>query len=92
MTAPATHKVLNNLALAVSAQGLIEALRLGHSGGLSTEQILSALDRSMLLAFKDFHGADILAGSFGDTRFSAHLMAKDTRLMIHTSRDPLPAR
>jgi 3-hydroxyisobutyrate dehydrogenase len=33
----------------------------------------------------------VRSGSYDDTQFSADLMAKDTRLMVHSSDLPLPA-
>jgi len=87
----ATDKLVNNLSLAVAMQGFVEALRLGHSGGLSTEQVVTALDKSMLSAIKDLKGASVRSADFSDTQFSASLLAKDTNLMVHTSRHPLPA-
>jgi 3-hydroxyisobutyrate dehydrogenase len=87
----ATDKLVNNLGLAVAMQGFVEALRLGHSGGLSTEQVVAAMDRSMLSPIKDLKGANVRSGDFSDTQFSADLLVKDAQLMMHTSRLPLPA-
>jgi 3-hydroxyisobutyrate dehydrogenase len=87
----ATAKLVANLTVAVAMQGLVEALRLGHSGGLSTNDVLGVLDRSMLAGIKNLKEANITAASFDDTQFSANLLCKDTRLMLHTSRYPLPA-
>ncbi|BBE21923.1 hypothetical protein MN0502_08060 [Arthrobacter sp. MN05-02] len=36
-------------------------------------------------------GPVITAGTFGDTQFSADLLAKDARLMLRSTPDPLPA-
>jgi 3-hydroxyisobutyrate dehydrogenase len=87
----ATDKLVNNLSLAVAMQGFVEALRIGHSGGLSTEQIVAALDHSMLSAIKDLKGASVRSDDFSDTQFSASLLLKDADLMVHTSRHALPA-
>jgi 3-hydroxyisobutyrate dehydrogenase len=87
----ATAKLVANLTVAVAMQGLVEALRLGHSGGLSTNDVLGVLDRSMLAGIKSLKEANITAASFDDTQFSANLLCKDTRLMLHTSQHPLPA-
>jgi 3-hydroxyisobutyrate dehydrogenase len=66
-------------------------LRLGHSGGLSTEQVVAALDKSMLSSIKDLKGVSVRSADFSDTQFSANLLVKDAGLMVHTSRQPLPA-
>jgi 3-hydroxyisobutyrate dehydrogenase len=87
----AAAKLVANLSVAVTMQGLVEALRLGHAGGLGTEDVLGVLDHSMLAGIKSLKDGNIRAASFEDTQFSANLLAKDTRLMIQTSRDPLPA-
>ena len=87
----AADKLVNNLTVAVAIQGIVEALRLGHSGGLTSEEVFSALDKSMLSAAKDLKLGVFRDGTFGDTQFSAGLLAKDSRLIVHTSRDPLPA-
>lgn len=87
----ATAKLVANLSLAVAMQGFVEALRLGRSGGLSTDEVLEALDKTTLSAIKDVKGNNVRTGSYGDTQFSASLLAKDARLMLHTSELPLPA-
>jgi 3-hydroxyisobutyrate dehydrogenase len=87
----ATAKLIANLALAVSMQGLLEALRLGHGGGLSSTQVLEALDHTMLSGITEMKGRLVLDGDFDDTQFSAALLRKDTRLMLDTSSAPLPA-
>jgi 3-hydroxyisobutyrate dehydrogenase len=87
----ATDKLVNNLSLAVAMQGFVEALRLGHSGGLSTEQVIAALDKSMLSPIKDLKGTNVRSADFSETQFSADLLVKDSGLMVSTSRDPLPA-
>ncbi|HEV7566584.1 MAG TPA: NAD(P)-dependent oxidoreductase [Microbacteriaceae bacterium] len=88
----ATGKLVANLALAISMQGLVEALRLGHSGGMTTDEVLTTLlDKTTLATIATFKGDVIRNGSFDETQFSANLLNKDARLMIHTSTDPLPA-
>jgi len=87
----AADKLVNNLTIAVAMQGIVEALRLGRAGGLTSEQVLAALDKSALSAIKDIKLATLRDGTYSDTQFSAALLAKDSRLMVHTSRDPLPA-
>lgn len=87
----ATAKLVANLAVAVSMQGLIEALRLGHAGGLTTEEVVTGLDKTPLAAITAIKSSTIRAGSFADTQFSANALAKDTRLMLDTSPAALPA-
>jgi 3-hydroxyisobutyrate dehydrogenase len=87
----AAAKLVGNLAVSVAMQGLVEALRLGHSGNLTTEEILVALDKTFLSAIKDLKGENVRTGRFDDTWFSADLLTKDVRLMLDTSRYPLPA-
>jgi 3-hydroxyisobutyrate dehydrogenase len=87
----AVAKLIANLTLAVGMQGIVEALRLGHSGDLGTAEILSALDLTMFAALAKVKGPVILERDFADTQFSADLLAKDTRLMMRTSDSALPA-
>jgi 3-hydroxyisobutyrate dehydrogenase len=87
----ACAKLVANLALAVSMQGFVEALRLGHSSELTTDQVTQVLDITALSAIKGAKGENVRTGEFGQTQFSASALAKDTRLMVHTSRHPLPA-
>jgi 3-hydroxyisobutyrate dehydrogenase len=87
----AVAKLIANLTVALSMQGLVEALRLGHSNDLGTEEILSTLDLTLFAGIKALKGSVITAGTFADTQFSADLLAKDLRLMLHSSQYPLPA-
>lgn len=81
----ATGKLLANLALAISAQGLREALALGEAAGASAEETLEMLDSTGLAFIAGMKGAFVrgertTAG--GD--FTADAIAKDARLMIDT--------
>ncbi len=87
----ATAKLVANLTVGVAMQAFVEALRLGHAGGLSTEEVITALDRTTLSVIKDLKGETVLNERFADTQFSANLLHKDTRLMLRTSLTPLPA-
>jgi 3-hydroxyisobutyrate dehydrogenase len=87
----ATAKLVANLTLGVAMQAFVEALRLGHSGGLSTEEVLGALDGTALATIRAVKGDVVLDERFADTQFSASLLHKDARLMLRTSRTPLPA-
>jgi 3-hydroxyisobutyrate dehydrogenase len=87
----ATGKLLANLALGVSLQGLVEALRLGKANGLDAAAVLDLLQGTGLGAIAGMKGAVITAGTFEDTQFSADLLAKDARLILRSTPDPLPA-
>jgi 3-hydroxyisobutyrate dehydrogenase len=89
--AAATGKLIANLALGVSLQGLVEALRLGAANDLGTDEVLSMLDKTALGWVASFKGDMIRGGGFADTQFSADLLAKDARLMVNASSTPLPA-
>jgi 3-hydroxyisobutyrate dehydrogenase len=89
--AAATGKLIANLALGVSLQGLVEALRLGAANDLGTDEVLSMLDKTALGWVASFKGDMISGGGFADTQFSADLLAKDARLMVNASSTPLPA-
>jgi 3-hydroxyisobutyrate dehydrogenase len=87
----ATGKLIANLALAISAEALIESLRLGAAGGLEPQEVLDTLGITTIAPIAAMKGETIVGGKFDDTQFSAALLAKDTRLMLATSTEPLPA-
>lgn len=87
----ATGKLLANLALGVSLQGLVEALRLGRANGLDAGAVLDLLKGTSLGVIAGMKGAVITEGTFEDTQFSADLLAKDARLILRSTPDPLPA-
>jgi len=87
----ATGKLLANLALGVTLQGLVEALRLGRANGLDAAAVLDLLQGTGLAAIAGMKGPVITGGTFTDTQFSADLLAKDVRLMLRSTPDPLPA-
>lgn len=87
----ATGKLLANLALGVTLQGLVEALRLGKANGLDAHAVLGLLAGTGLGAIAGMKGAVITDGTFEDTQFSADLLAKDARLILRSTPDPLPA-
>lgn len=81
----ATGKLLANLALAISAQGLREALALGEAAGASAEETLGMLDSTGLAFIAGMKGAFVRGERTtegGD--FTADAIAKDARLMIDT--------
>ena len=88
----ATGKLVANLALAVGIQGLTEALRVGHGGGLTPQEVIERCrDNTALMVIANAKGDTVLNGRFDDTQFSVDALAKDARLMIETSAAPLPA-
>ncbi|MGO2877329.1 MAG: NAD(P)-dependent oxidoreductase, partial [Corynebacterium casei] len=56
----ATGKLLANLALSVTAQGVLEALNLGESEGLAQEEVLKMLDITGLAFMKNMKAPFIL--------------------------------
>ena len=87
----ATAKLLANLALAVTAQGVAEAIRLGASQGLGAERVLDLLNSTALGWMANFKRDFTLGADTAAAQFSTNAIAKDVRLMLHTSADPLPA-
>lgn len=87
----AAAKLLANLALAVSLQGLAEALRLGRAQGFTPEQVLDLLDKTGLAFPAAMKRTQVLTGEFADAHFTADALAKDIRLMLRSTPDPLPA-
>ncbi|MFQ6484319.1 NAD(P)-dependent oxidoreductase [Brachybacterium epidermidis] len=81
----ATGKLLANLALAVSAQGLREALALGAATGTPAEDVLDMLGSTGLAFIAGMKGPFVRGERTtegGD--FTADAIAKDARLMIDT--------
>ncbi len=87
----ATAKLLANLALAVTAQGVAEAIRLGASQGMPAERVLDLLKGTSLGWIADFKRDFALGRDTVDAQFSTNAIAKDVRLMLHSSAAPLPA-
>ncbi|GAA1484109.1 NAD(P)-dependent oxidoreductase [Brachybacterium fresconis] len=81
----ATGKLLANLALAVSAQGLREALALGESAGASAEETLGMLGGTGLAFIAGMKGPFVRGERSTDGGdFTADAIAKDAYLMIDT--------
>ena len=88
----ATGKLLANLALSVTAQGVLEALNLGESGGLAQEEVLQMLDITGLAFMKNMKAPFILGErdtAPGD--FTVDALCKDSKLMVDTAKQDLPA-
>ncbi|MDO5627702.1 MAG: NAD(P)-binding domain-containing protein [Mobilicoccus sp.] len=93
--AAATGKLLANLALAVSAQGLREALTLGRALGADEADVLWMLERTGLSFLAGMKGPFVLGErDSADGDFTVDAIAKDARLMIESvdaGGDALPA-
>lgn len=88
----ATGKLLANLALSVTAQGVLEALNLGESEGLAQEEVLKMLDITGLAFMKNMKATFILGErdtAPGD--FTVDALCKDSKLMVDTADQELPA-
>ncbi|MGO3269004.1 NAD(P)-dependent oxidoreductase [Corynebacterium casei] len=88
----ATGKLLANLALSVTAQGVLEALNLGESEGLAQEEVLKMLDITGLAFMKNMKAPFILGErdtAPGD--FTVDALCKDSKLMVDTADQELPA-
>lgn len=88
----ATGKLLANLALSVTAQGVLEALNLGESEGLAQEEVLKMLDITGLAFMKNMKTPFILGErdtAPGD--FTVDALCKDSKLMVDTADQELPA-
>lgn len=85
----AVGKLLANLALAISAQGLREALALGEATGTSAGETLEMLGGTGLAFIATMKGTFVRGERTtegGD--FTANAIAKDARLMIDTVEGP----
>jgi 3-hydroxyisobutyrate dehydrogenase len=87
----AVGKLLANLALGVSVQGLVEALRLARAQGTAPADTLDMLAGTGLAFIAGMKRDVILDGTFDDTQFSVDLLAKDARLMLDAAGTSLPA-
>ncbi|WP_283116840.1 NAD(P)-dependent oxidoreductase [Corynebacterium stationis] len=88
----ATGKLLANLALSVTAQGVLEALSLGEAEGLGEEETLKMLDITGLAFMKNMKAPFILGEretAPGD--FTVDALCKDSKLMVDTANQELPA-
>ncbi|WP_058234713.1 NAD(P)-dependent oxidoreductase [Devriesea agamarum] len=88
----AVAKLLANLALAVSAQGLTEALTLGRARGLDDARVLDLLAHTGLAFIAGMKRNFVLGeADVRDAHFAVDAIAKDARLMLSTSDRDLPA-
>ncbi|WP_309543700.1 NAD(P)-dependent oxidoreductase [Corynebacterium renale] len=87
----AVGKLLANLALAVTAQGFREALKLGEATGTSAAEVVDMLSSTGLEFIKNMKAPFVLGER--DTEpgdFTVNAIAKDVRLMLDTAGE-LPA-
>lgn len=88
----AVGKLLANLALAVSAEGLREALHLGDAAGVAAEDTLAMLDATGLAFIAGMKGPFVRGERDTDGGdFTVDAIAKDVRLMLATAGRDLPA-
>lgn len=88
----AAAKLLANLALAVSAQGLREALDLGEACGIEPAETVDLLGSTGLAFIAGMKGPFVRGErDTADGDFTVDAIAKDARLMLDESERDLPA-
>jgi 3-hydroxyisobutyrate dehydrogenase len=87
----ALGKLIANLSLATATQGVVETLRLGHSGRFTTDEVLNLLTITPLAAMAALKTDAIRNATFDQAQFSVKALAKDAGLMLKTSDYPLPS-
>jgi 3-hydroxyisobutyrate dehydrogenase len=87
-----TAKLIANLSLAVAAEGVAEALRLGTSADFTTQEVLDLLPLTLLASLMAAKGSIVRDGSWVEnSSFTVDALAKDIRFMTTASTMPLPA-
>jgi 3-hydroxyisobutyrate dehydrogenase len=87
-----TAKLIANLSLAVLAEGIAEALRLGTSEGFTSQDVLDLLPYTLLAPLVAAKGDIISGGSWSEhSSFTVDALAKDVGFMTGLSNQPLPA-
>lgn len=84
-------KLVVNLALGITAEGVGEALRLAQDLGVDRGSALKALGAGPFGWFLNQKGAMVESGSYSPTAFSLDLAAKDVDLAVTSARRELPA-
>lgn len=90
--AAATGKLLANLALSTMAEGVFEALALGNAEGFTDADVLQMLSITGLNFMAEMKGPFIRGErdtAPGD--FTVDALCKDSKLMVATAGQPLPA-
>lgn len=86
----AAGKLAVNLGLAVSMQGLAEALRVGASAGLAASEVLDLLEKTPLAGIAAAKGDTVLSDSYDDAQFTVNALTKDLDLVLEAAQG-LPA-
>ncbi|HEU4676445.1 MAG TPA: NAD(P)-dependent oxidoreductase [Motilibacteraceae bacterium] len=84
-------KLVVNLALGITAEGVGEALRLAADLGVDRGAALKALGAGPFGWFLNQKGAMVESGSYSPTAFSLDLAAKDVDLAVSSASRELPA-
>lgn len=84
-------KLVVNLALGITAEGVGEALALADDLGVDRATALKALGSGPFGWFLNQKGAMVESGSYSPTAFSLDLAAKDVDLAVSSARRELPA-
>ena len=86
----AAGKLAVNLGLAVSMQGLAEALQVAASAGLTASDVLDLLVKTPLAGIAAAKGSTVLSGEYADGQFTVNALVKDIDLMLEADAG-LPA-
>ena len=86
----AAGKLAVNLGLAVSMQGLAEAMQVAASAGLAASDVLDLLVKTPLAGIAAAKGATVLSGEYADAQFTVNALVKDIDLMLEADAG-LPA-
>ncbi len=86
----AAGKLAVNLGLAVSMQGLAEAVQVAASAGLAASDVLDLLVKTPLAGIAAAKGATVLSGEYADAQFTVNALLKDIDLMLEADAG-LPA-
>ena len=90
--AAATGKLLANMALSVMAEGVKEALALGDAEGFGEAEVLDMLSITGLNFMATMKGPFIRGERSTDPGdFTVDALCKDSKLMVATANEPLPA-
>ncbi len=84
-------KLVVNLALAITAEGVGEALRLAGDLGVDRDAAVRALGAGPFGWFLNQKGAMVASGDYHPTMFSLDLATKDVDLAVTSARRDLPA-
>ncbi|MFC4244067.1 NAD(P)-dependent oxidoreductase [Gryllotalpicola reticulitermitis] len=80
-SAAATAKLIANLSVAVVAEGIAESLRVGHAGGMSTDEVLEVLPLTQFAGQAAMKKPIIAGQDWSKTQFAVDALVKDTGFM-----------